>query len=318
MTKVITHSTIPAIDFKDVESYQKRRFDCENETIPEHSPFVANECETFVLESAPLFKYSLVKNELMNGTINSLDKTILGLIATFAGAAFLTNKILSQLLYMLGVDCTDKALESSIKKLYRLNLISYGRFYTDDRLTYLRLIALSQNGSNLAKEFGIQHAFNAKLTRKTTGFEAKSRAQISQLLLNFMKRSIVKEFEIRPVIVVHTDLGKIVRPACSININGNKVFFEVPRCHPGYLDNIIDKLHRYNLCFKDPITLVINGESESMNRDIFFTLKRYNYKFEIFYTDDLAMFGNNFRYCLYSFNDNGDVQYYEFINLDNI
>jgi hypothetical protein len=95
------------------------------------------------------------------------------------------------------------------------------------------------------------------------------------------------------------------------------MYFEVPRRREGWLEDLSDKLKRYELVFegKDIPTVIINGEDEEMNREISRMVAENNYNFEILYTDDLSMFGEKFRYSIYGILSDGTKQCYEFVNL---
>lgn len=144
---------------------------------------------------------------------------------------------------------------------------------------------------------------------------AKSRCQTTQLIMNYLKNIPVDSFKVRPVIVKNPDEGAIVRPAASILVNGEFIDFEVPRRSEDWLENIADKLNRYKLCFEENAlpAIVINGEDEDMNREIHEFLKSKGIDMDILYTDDLAMFGPNFKYSLYTFAEDGNKLHFEFI-----
>ena len=63
-------------------------------------------------------------------------------------------------------------------------------------------------------------------------------------------------------------------------------------------------------------TVVINGEDEDMNREIEALVRENGFTMEYLYTEDLLMFGERFRSSLYSFNPDGSIQCYEFMELE--
>ena len=89
----------------------------------------------------------------------------------------------------------------------------------------------------------------------------------------------------------------------------------MPRRSEDWLENIADKLNRYKLCFEENAlpAIVINGEDEDMNREIHEFLKSKGIDMDILYTDDLAMFGPNFKYSLYTFDEDGNKLHFEFV-----
>ena len=50
-----------------------------------------------------------------------------------------------------------------------------------------------------------------------------------------------------------------------------------------------------------------------MNREIHEFLKSKGIDMDILYTDDLAMFGPNFKYSLYTFDEDGNKLHFEFV-----
>lgn len=256
-----------------------------------------------------------ITRALEQGLITQFDKTVISVVATF-GSCCVTTRALSELLTLLGVDYNTKRLESSILRLHRYQLVNIAHFKKEDEApTPARIIILTNYGSQLAKGLGIIHRFNPINTAAMTPAIAKSRCQTTQLIVNYLKNVSIDAFKVRPVIVKNPDEGAIVRPAASIIVNGEFMDFEVHRRCEDWLENIVDKLSRYKLCFKEKEmpAIVINGEDEEMNREIHNYLKANSLEFEVLYTDDLAMFGPNFKYSLYSFGEDGEKLYLEFV-----
>lgn len=53
-----------------------------------------------------------------------------------------------------------------------------------------------------------------------------------------------------------------------------------------------------------------------MNREIEALVRENGFTMEYLYTEDLLMFGERFRSSLYSFNPDGSIQCYEFMELE--
>jgi len=53
-----------------------------------------------------------------------------------------------------------------------------------------------------------------------------------------------------------------------------------------------------------------------MNKEVARMVAENGYNFEILYTDDLALFGEKFRYALYGISSEGEKQCFEFVGLD--
>lgn len=181
----------------------------------------------------------------------------------------------------------------------------------------MRIITLANNGSQLAKSLGIAHRYNPVATVSAEAYAIKSRAQTAQLISNYLKRRIVDSFAVRPVMVVDADQGAIVRPAAKIIIHGSEIFFEVPRRRNGWLEDLSEKLKRYERVFegKEVPTVVVNGEDERMNREVARMVAENAFNLEILYTDDLAMFGEKFRYSIYDIGADGAKRCFDFIAL---
>lgn len=296
------------------ETYRKRTIDVTAEMIPQNGAFKSFPGEKhFFEEREGKVSYYQVTNAIESGLLTELDKTIICLIATF-GSACVTSKVLKEMLTMMNVQYSDNMFDSSIKRLRRFHLINFSHFAIDGREpAKMRIITLANYGSQLAKSLGIVHRFNAIATASAEAYAVKSRAQTAQMISNYLKNRVAEDFSVRPVIVVNPDQGAIIRPAATITVQGEKLYFEVPRRRDGWLEDLEDKLERYLLVFdnNELPTIVINGEDEEMNHEAAKMISRKGFGFEVLYTDDLAMFGAKFKYSLYGFDNDGNKQCYE-------
>ena len=296
--------------------YDKNRFDVKKEIVPSNPFFKALEKEEMVYEERekPISFYHIT-SALERGEISDLDKVIISLIATF-GSCCMTKRSLTELLTLLGVDYNSNRIVSIIARLHRLHLINIAHFKkAGEPQATTQIIILTNHGSQLAKSFGIVHRFNAINMASMTVATAKARCQTTQLIVNFLKNIDLDCFKVRPVIVKNPDEGAIVRPAASIAIRGEYINIEVPRREDEWMENLMEKLNRYKLVFppQEMPSVIINGEDEEMNREIFIRLRSSNNDMEIMFTDDLATFGVNFRYSLYSFAEDGSKLHFEFV-----
>lgn len=296
--------------------YDRSRFDVDKEIVPANPFFKAYDNEVLVYEEREKnSSFFHITRALEQGLITPLDKTIISIVATF-GSCCITKRALTELLTLLGVDYNTNRLESSVIRLHRYQLINIAHFKKEnEEPAPARIIILTNYGSQLAKSLGIIHRFNPINTAAMTPAIAKSRCQTTQIIVNYLKNMSVDSFKVRPVIVKNPDEGAIVRPAASILVNGEYIDFEVPRRSEDWQENIADKLNRYKLCFEENSlpAIVINGEDEEMNREIHEFLKEKGIDMDILYTDDLAMFGPNFKYSLYTFSEEGDKLHFEFV-----
>lgn len=296
--------------------YDKTRLDVNSESVPMNPLFKVYEGEELVYEERekPGTFYQITQ-ALEQGIITGLDRRVISIIATF-GSCCMTKRALTELLTLLNIDYNANRLESSVNRLHRYHLISIAHFKKPgENQAPAKIIVLSNYGSQLAKSLGVIHRFNPINAAAMTPAIAKSRCQTTQLIVNFLKNIKIDSFKVRPVIVKNPDEGAIVRPAASIIIGEEYIDFEVPRRCEDWLENLLEKLNRYKLVFdeKEMPAVVINGEDEDMNREINNFLKDKGINMEFLYTDDLAMFGQNFKYCLYLFDESGTKLHFEFM-----
>lgn len=297
-------------------TYRKGNINTATELIPQNCIFksIPNETHVFEERERNISVYQ-VTSALENGIITDFDKTVISLIAVF-GSGAITSKSISELLTLMGIEVSRNVLESSLKKLHRYHLINFSRFgLPDGRQSHTRIITLMKYGSQLAKNLGVVHRFNPIATASAEPYAIKSRAETTQLICNWLKNLPVESFAVRPVKVMNADMGAIIRPAATIEIWGETLFFEVPRRHDGCLEDLIGKLHRYELVFgKDLLpTIVINGEDAAMNLEISKAIRKENIRTDFLFTDDLAMFGPGFGSCLYTFDGSDNILRYNII-----
>lgn len=291
-------------------TYSKGYINTSTELIPQNCAFKSIPDETHVFEEREhnVSVYHIT-SALESGTITDFDKTVISLIAVF-GSAAITTKSITELLTLMGIDFNKNLLENSLKRLHRYHLINFSRFaLPDGRQSHTRIITLMRYGSQVAKNLGVVHRFNPIAAATAETYAIKSRAETTQLICNWLKNLPLESFSVRPVKVTDADSGAIIRPAATIEIWGETLYFEVPRRHDGWLEDLIGKLHRYELVFgKDFLpTIIINGEDTAMNLEISKAITREKINSEFLFTDDLAMFGPAFKSCLYSFDSSDRI-----------
>lgn len=284
--------------------YRNDRINVSEELVPTNAAFNtrAGEHHFFEDREGNISSFQITK-ALENGSITELDKTVLSLVATFCSTACTTRNI-SELLTMMGVDFNKSRLESSLKRLHRYQLVNFSRFQNDDSApSNIRIITLTNYGSRVARGIGVAHRFNPLAAATAEPYAIKARCETTQLICNWLKNLPVERFSVRPVKSINSGIGAIIRPAATINIWDETIYFEVPRKHDCWLDELMGKFHRYELVFEkeEMPPIIINGENTEMNVEIFKALQKENIQAEIMFTDDLSMFGKNFKNCLYSF-----------------
>ncbi len=302
-------------------TYNKDFIDTSCEMVPNFAVFKAVPDEKHVFEKREGYvSYYHIARALENGSITELDKIIVSIVAVF-GSCCCTSKIIREMLVLMNIQVSDNVFKSSLKRLHRYQLINFSRFYApNERISNFRIITLTIFGSKLARSLGVNHRFNAMAVATAPAYAVKARAEMAQLICNFLKNIDVDYFKVRPVIVVNAELGAIVRPSLMISIGGETLSFEVVRRHDGWREDLADKLKRYTSVFKDDSfpTIVINGEDEEMNLEISEMLKKTGFNKEVLYTDDLATFGKMFKYSLYQFDESGNKQHFMITSAEHV
>ncbi len=298
------------MNYSDANNYRFRRFDIEAEDIPMEAAFKTYSDERHIFEKREkdVSYYSIVK-AIETGVITELDKQAVCILAKFS-AGCLTTKQLRELLFMIGADFTQNMFESCVKRLHRFQLVNFSRLKSTEYVkpANFRVLTLTQYGSRLAKSLSVTHRYNGIALAAATPHEVKSRCAAAQLVVQFLKYfDAIDEYYIRPVLVVDADNSAIVRPAASFKINDEWINVEVPRRFDGYLDDLIDKLNRYELCFadKNPPTILICCEDDDMADEINGKIGLRKYNINVYYTTDLSLFGKKFLQGLYQYDING-------------
>lgn len=260
-------------------TYRVATIDASLEAIPEHKVFNTYPGETFVYEPQRFIPKDIVMFNIRQGYITEHDLKVLCTIANF-GSLCVTSRGLKRLLYMAGDDLgdNDHRMQNSIKRLARNGLIALGRFKhaNTEQLSSLRIILLTELGSRIARNMGVNHKFNS--VEVLTSDVIKSRAQTFMLLSNYLINLVndIDRFESRPVLTNKALSDEaIVRPALKLTFtSGEDIYFEVPRRtmhNDANLEHLVDKLRRYSLVFTDrqPPVVIINGEDEEDCRVIY-------------------------------------------------
>lgn len=302
------------------ENYNRSLIDVSQELVPHTSQFKTYENETHAIDKPNGYvSFNSITQAIEDETITSLDKTILSLVATFSYSAC-TTRSLHELITLLGFETSRNMIESSINRLSRFALINLSRFTDKDgKAVKLIVITLSKFGSQYARTLDVPHTFNPFNTVSAQAYSMKSRIQTTQLICNWLKNVELEYFNVRPLKNHDAKKNAIIRPSASMKILDEILYFEVPRRHEDWLEDISDKLNRYKLVFKynTDFTLIINGEDEEMNRKIDDIAKKIDLDFDILFTDDLAMFGPAFKTCLYNFDEFGEILRYKIKTIEN-
>ena len=285
-------------------TYTKGFIDIESEHIPQ--PFFrVRPGENHVFESCSEVSFDTVLLALADGTLTELDVAIVKLTAVFASGFLLTNTV-KERLTLMGYVFTDSVFNSAIRRLKRLELITVAHIKKDSGgILMTKLISLSPLGSKLAVRLGVPHSYNEVNQRCSTTGQVKAYAQGAQLLTNIQKKYPVEEFFYRPVILCNAHAGEIVRPTFSIIKGGKTIYFNVVRRTDHWQSDIAEKLERFDAVVFENDMIVINCEDEEMSREASDFLADKSYKFELYFTDDLASFGKGINSFIYRFEKDG-------------
>lgn len=299
-------------------TYSPDRIDTSLEIIPENRTFATREGEFHIFDYVEGdVSQDDITQAMERGEIGNYDKKVLSMTAIFGNAAC-TSKTLFEMLTLMGVETSRQRLEGSLKRLAKYNLIAFSRFgYPTGKRTNTRIITLTKYGKFFAESIGVQiSGFSPQAARKAKAWEIKTKAETTQLVCNWLKNLQTEQFRIRPMRFNREVHGAVVRPNAVIDIWGESVYFEIIRRHDDFINDLTDKLLRYELVFgKDTMpTIILNGEDEGMNFEIYSALlndERTAYMLEsILFTDDIATFGTNFKHSLYTFGKDGKLLRY--------
>ena len=282
--------------------------DVSTETVPATAAFKSfGADEKAVPEPRPVkMAFNRIFEAFRDEEISPFDKRILTLFAKFANLA-LTSRTIFELLTLSGVKTNRTHIDTSLKRLFRFMLIDSVKFETaDGRVSNMKVYTMSKYGVDAMRSLGVSVRMNMFENATNDASQFKRKAAAANLIVNWLKNLSVYSISIRPLLTGKQD-GAVVRPIAQIWLWNTKVFIEVPRTYDGWLDDFLDKLHRYDLVFADRPTIVINGENVEMNREISAAAAREKINAEIFYTDDLAMYGTSFKTGLYTFTPDGEV-----------
>lgn len=288
-------------------TYRNHSLHFESETIPETSFRSCPGEEHVYEEHAWKASQYQIEEAFTNGTITALDKQALAVMGKFA-SGYLTTKQLRELLTMAGVLFSEAMYQSSLFRLHRYGLINFSYCKSPQFVRTFRILSLTQYGSRAAKNLSGNHRYNGVAMATAQVCDVKSALAAAQVVVQFLKHfPALTEFHMRPVL--NPDEGKIVRPAANLKLEDEYIHIETPRrATVNYLEDIKDKFHRYGLCFegKTPPNIIICGEDEEMNREIFACLQEMKTDSTLFFTTDLDLFGKRFPYALYQFDENGE------------
>lgn len=300
-----------------------------SEIIPPSYPIFAlhkSGDETIVFDER---KYSCKNQQrlidaLHTGIITELDKQVICLVGTFSNVC-ITTKILSELLVLIGYTPNDKiraTVDKSVHRLWSYGLIDSFHFKAldVDKMCATRILTLTPNGFRLLKTWGVTgFYYNAIDISGRSVADHKRNCATAQAVVCWLKHVPSISFSFRKTIkdYVENDKEAIVRPSATI-VAGNAesaetIYIETVRRTENNADDLLQKLHRYNLVFSymgvTP-ALVIVGEDELHTRELYDYLVAHgaNKNNIAAYTHDLAICGGDFWSAFYTYEGDKRIQ----------
>ena len=254
-----------------------------------------------------------------SGVIGTLDRTILSVVTAFSGG-YLSFSTLKGLLQLSGVEIEQDLLESCIDRLYRYQLINI-TFFSDAEISTSfenTILSLTPFGSYCAKNsIGINHKYNPKDYTSSTTDQIKTCATTAHIICNFLARSEVEYFAIRPTLFSKSKSpkdGGVIRPSATVTIRGNKVHLESPRrtSSETWMSDLLGKLIRYKLVYRNNLpTIVITCENKEASHECYqFLVKNEFDANDLVFSDNYSQ-NEDFANSFYIFKD-GTLQNYPF------
>ena len=329
-------------DYSDINTYRQLKFDSSKERRPierenayiKGQKAVISYDKNATIESTVAFAY--------NGGINQAEKHIVSILAVLGGVA--SPYCVKNMLYMMGVPMGSEPFNRSRDKLHRAGLVYFINYEKEQPRTAVMqsvpaqrvpgagskpvqkaelkcdVMALTYAGYFFAEYLGVKCDISNPFKMLDRHIlKVKIFAQAAMLVTNYIKNMPVEKFAIRPDI--NYDEGrKSISPNAYMRIGGTDFYVLVIRNQDTWKDYLVNKLNEYSDFMvqesnaENVPVLIINGESVDMNFEVNELLRENNINLNVAFTDDLAMFGNGFKYSLYDFDDEGNVILYSLID----
>ena len=249
-----------------------------------------------------VISHSQAANAIAYGQIRGIDIEVLALTATFK---FLTFKQLDDLLTLRQKSHSENSLISSLDRLFRYNMLRINHFSTNKELC---VYSLDNYGDETTSVLDIPHSFS----HMQVALPAEDVMQVleqNNAWIAFVKSDLNLNFiRLREVITLKSDKAVGVRPTLGICINDEPLFFEVVRRGEAWKAELLGKLKRYKKLIDNwsnttwelqskPL-IIINGESEAHNRQIFQIASEAGLK-DVFFTEDVLLSSEHFYHSIY-------------------
>lgn len=256
-----------------------------------------------------------------SGVIGTLDRTILSVVTAFSGG-YVSVSTLRGLLQLSGTEIEQDLLESCIDRLYRYQLIDI-TFFSDTEISTSfenAILSLTPFGSYCAKNsIGINHKYNPRDYTSSTTDQIKTCATTAHIICNFLARSEIEYFVIRPTLFSKSKSpkdGGVIRPSATVTIRGNKVHLESPRRTSSeiWMSDLLGKLIRYKLVYGNNLpTIVITCEDKEASHECYQFLSKNEFEADALVFSDNYSQNEDFANSFYIFKD-GSLQNYPFEN----
>ena len=296
--------------YLDIKNYTGS-YNLNTDRIPENATFTSRPDELCInLEEDRNISYNTVIKNLINNSITTVDKHIIGLIATFG---YVSTKQLSELLALLNIDKPLDKLLTNIERLRQngaIRTFTFGKSH--DEKCSIHIYGLCKNGSEIAKALMVNHNYNI-MNAAVYPYDVKKVLARNQGVLAFLKSGLPLEwFKIGTTINSYNVTDSIVRPSFSVKIGEDVVMYEVVRSGQFWENTLRDKLMRYKLLLDnfennsweltDTPSLIMVGENYKHCLMICSIVKDIGLK--ALFTDDLMLCGKNFYSSVYDIKDN--------------
>ncbi len=309
--------------YHDIELYRRGKIDMKEEWIPGYPSFSVREGEyrTFSDEQ----KVSNLFQTLQMIERGHITETEIQIVCLVACSGYMTTRQIFEYLTLMGYETKQEKVLNMVKKLSRNRFLLISHFEDGENKPSYAVISLDKYGEQTARQRHVTGLCYSPFERVDEVWTVKRALACVQIQLAWLKSGFpVAEMFRRPVVADKENAGVVVRPNLMIRLSSGEVlWYEVVRSQPFWEKTLADKLTRYRLVFENiertdydgeetPL-LILCAENEihaAMVREV---AEKSGLKEEdIFYTNDLQLFGENFYRSLYQFGADGSREYFEF------
>lgn len=309
--------------YHDMELYRRGKIDMKEERIPGYPAFSVKEGEYRTFNDDE--KVNNLFPTLQMIERGHITETEIHIICLVACNRYMTTRQIFEYLTLMGHETKQEKVLNMVRKLSRNRFLLISHFEDGENRCSYFVISLDKYGEQVARQRHVTGFTFSPFERIDEVWTVKRTLACVQIQLAWLKSGLpVTEMIRRPVMADREAAGVIVRPNLMIRLSSGEVlWYEVVRSQPFWEKTLADKLARYRMVLRDiertdydgeetPL-LILCAENEihaAMVREV--AEKSGLAEEDVFYTNDLQLFGTNFRRSLYHFNSDGKRQYFEF------